>query len=168
MRRATAFTLVELLIVVVLLGILAAVVLPSFSNASQSARCSMLLDNLRVIRTQIEVFKAQHNDVPPGYPELDTSAVPTEAAFVEQMTSASTVSGETAEPTTEGYPYGPYFREIPENPINAKATVRVLGDDENFPTEAANTHGYVYQPGTCLFRADCLGADESGKAYFDY
>ncbi|MGC9455172.1 MAG: prepilin-type N-terminal cleavage/methylation domain-containing protein [Phycisphaerae bacterium] len=168
MRRATAFTLVEILIVVVLLGVLAAVVVPSFSNASQSARCSMLLDNLRIMRTQVQVFKAQHNDVAPGYPGLDNTAAPTEEAFVDHMTMATTVSGDVAAPGTGGYPYGPYLREIPENPVNGRASVRVLADGDAFPAEAANTHGYVYQPATGILKADSTGTDEGGRAFFDY
>lgn len=168
MRRATAFTLVEILIVVVLLGVLAAVVVPSFSNASQSARCSMLLDNLRIMRTQIQVFAAQHNDVAPGYPGLDPTVAPTEAAFVNHMTRSSTASGALADPGTDGYPFGPYLREIPENPVNGRATVRVLADGDTFPSEAADTHGYVYQPATTMLKADSTGSDDGGKEYFDY
>ena len=38
MRRAKGFTLVEILIVVVILGILAAIVVPQFTNATQDAQ----------------------------------------------------------------------------------------------------------------------------------
>lgn len=168
MRRAKAFTLVELLVVVVMLAILAGIVLPSFSNASQSARETMLLENLRIVRTQVQVFKAQHNDVAPGYPDLDTSAVPTEDAFVAHMTMATTLSGDVAAPGAADHPYGPYLREIPENPVNGRATVRVLADGDAFPAEAANTHGYVYKPATGVLKADSTGTDEGGRAFFDY
>src|SRR3954471_6340222 len=76
-----AFTLVEILIVVVILGILATVVIPQFSNASQEARENTLKDDLRYMRTQLQVFKAQHRDVAVGYPGANTSAAPTFTAF---------------------------------------------------------------------------------------
>src|SRR4051812_32333230 len=72
------FTLVEILIVVVILGILATVVIPQFSNASQEARENTLKDDLRYLRIQIQVYKAQHRDVPPGYPNADPNQAPTE------------------------------------------------------------------------------------------
>ena len=101
-RMKKAFTLIEILIVVVLLGILAAIVIPNFSNASDTARASMLADNLRIFRTQLPVFKAQHGGIAAGYPNGDTSATPTEIAFVFHMVKASNDSLQTADPGTPG------------------------------------------------------------------
>src|SRR3954447_24016768 len=81
MRRRRAFTLIEILIVVVILGILATIVLPQFSNASNTARESALKDDLRYLRTQVAVYKAQHHDVAPGYPGGDTSKPATAGDF---------------------------------------------------------------------------------------
>ncbi|MFW6133168.1 MAG: type II secretion system protein [Planctomycetota bacterium] len=166
--RQKAFTLVELLIVVVILGILAAIVLPRFSNASAQARASMLADDLRVVRSQMEVFKGHHIGVPPGYPDCDASQAPSEEAFIEQMTHSSTAAGETGPPGADGFDYGPYLLEMVPNPVNNKRTVEVLADDADFPDAADDSHGWVYQPATLEFRADCLGADASGRSYFDY
>src|SRR4051812_15890238 len=85
-RRKRAFTLIEILIVVVILGILAAIVIPQFSNASHVARENSLKDDLRYLRTQVAVFKAQHRDVPPGYPSGNIASTPTSADFIAQMT----------------------------------------------------------------------------------
>ncbi len=166
--RGKAFTLVEILIVVVILGILAAVVVPKFSNASAIARASMLADDLRVIRTQLAVYKSQHLEVAAGYPGGDPTAVPTEAAFVTQMTKASNSRGQTAEPGTPGFKYGPYLREVPPNPLNAKNTVQVIDNGADFPAAADDSHGWVYQPATLLFKADSPGADDKGRSFFDY
>src|SRR5687767_8149457 len=83
---ARGFTLIEILIVVVILGILAAVVLPQFSNASYLARENTLKDDLRYMRTQIGVFRAQHSDISPGYPNGNTGATPDEETFIKHMT----------------------------------------------------------------------------------
>jgi len=168
MNSRKAFTLVEILIVVVILGIIAAVVVPKFSNASAAARASMMADDLRVLRSQIAVFKAQHVGVSPGYPLCDTSASPTSDDFIDQMTMSSTPDGETAVPGTAGYRYGPYMREMPENPINGKNTVELIDDGGAFPVAADDSHGWIYQPSTTTLKADSSGIDEYGKNYFDY
>src|SRR5215212_9742446 len=59
------FTLVEILIVVIILGILAAIVIPQFTNASQDARKSSLVSQLQTIRSQLELYKLQHRDTYP-------------------------------------------------------------------------------------------------------
>src|SRR5437016_14662132 len=84
--RRGAFTLIEILIVVVIIGILATIVIPQFSNASINARENTLKDELRYLRTQIVVSKAQHHDVPPGYPNGDRTAAATGPDFILQMT----------------------------------------------------------------------------------
>ena len=166
LRRA--FTLVEILIVVVILGILAMIILPKFSNASAAARASMLADNLRIFRTQTAVFQAQHFSVAAGYPNGNSSATPTEALFVLHMTKASNALGQTAEPGTSGFDYGPYLREIPENPVNGKNTVQIIANGDGFPVAGDDSHGWIYQPAILMFKADSPGADNKGKSYFDY
>ena len=59
------FTLVEILIVVIILGILAAIVIPQFTNASQDARKSNVVSQLQTLRAQIELYKLQHKDAIP-------------------------------------------------------------------------------------------------------
>ena len=59
-RSASGFTLVEILIVVVILGILAAIVIPQFTNASDSAKGSSLTSQLQTIRSQLELAQTQH------------------------------------------------------------------------------------------------------------
>lgn len=106
LRRCPGFTLVEILIVVVILGILSAIVIPQFSNASESSRESALQQNLFRIRAQLELYRSEHN-----------GNVPTLDRFIEQMTLASDLEGNTAAPGTPGYPYGPYLPKIPTNPF---------------------------------------------------
>ena len=67
MRRAKAFTLVEILIVVVLLGVLAAIVVPAIGNCGNSARASSLATNLNMLRRFVIVYTSQHLEVAPGY-----------------------------------------------------------------------------------------------------
>jgi len=163
-----AFTLVEILIVVVILGIIAAVVIPGMSNASAKSRASMLADDLRILRTQIQVYRAQHTGVAPGYPAGDPTGTPTQALFIAQFTLSSKADGSTAAVGTSGYDYGPYLSSMPVNPLNGKNTVQIIGDSGSFPTAGDDSHGWIYKPATQQFAADSPGTDESNVKYFDY
>ena len=64
-RMSKGFTLVEILIVVIILGILAAIVIPQFTQASTQARLSNLQTNLQTVRSQMLLYKTQHNEAYP-------------------------------------------------------------------------------------------------------
>jgi len=63
-NRFRAFTLVELLIVVVILGILATVVIPMFTDAATDAKSTMLKSLLKGIRSAMERYKIDHGEYP--------------------------------------------------------------------------------------------------------
>jgi type II secretory pathway pseudopilin PulG len=146
---------------------MAAVALPRFSSTTGTARASMLADDLRVMRMQIEVFTGHHN-IPPGYPGCDPDAAPTEEAYVQYMTMASKLTGEVAAPGTPGYLHGPYLREIPPNPVNGKTSVQIIPDTGSMPASADDSDGWVYQPLTKTIRADCQGNNPDGVSYYTY
>jgi prepilin-type N-terminal cleavage/methylation domain-containing protein len=60
-RNAQAFTLVEILIVVVILGVLAAIAIAGFSGATSDAQASTTASELQKMRRQIGVFQARNN-----------------------------------------------------------------------------------------------------------
>ncbi len=109
-----AFTLVEILIVVVILGILAAVVVPQFANASSSAQTSSMKGSLQVIRSQIELYHAQHDSTYPTLAQL--------SAAWNVLTSRTDAAGSVG--TTDGvHVYGPYIKKMPYNPFEASQSV---------------------------------------------
>ncbi|MGP1310435.1 MAG: type II secretion system protein [Phycisphaerales bacterium] len=65
-NRANAFTLVEILIVVVILGILAAIVVPQFTKASESAVRSTLKSQLQTIVSQVELYRVRNKGIYPA------------------------------------------------------------------------------------------------------
>ena len=137
-RRNKAFTLVEILIVVIILGILAAIVIPQFTEASNDARRSTLVSDLQTVRSQLELYKVQHLE---NYPAA--------ATFVSQLTSRTSSAG-TVMPSggsASDYPFGPYLHAFPSNPYvdgNKAQTVKtgtsaVAGDGTSgwyFETDA--------------------------------
>ncbi len=103
MKAKSGFTLVEILIVVVILGILAAIVIPQFSNASSEAKLASLKSNLQSIRAQIQLYKVKNTD-----------SSPTVASFESQM--ITDVNS------------GPYLQCIPSNPYTGTNNVVAWGN----------------------------------------
>jgi prepilin-type N-terminal cleavage/methylation domain-containing protein/prepilin-type processing-associated H-X9-DG protein len=67
-QRLRAFTLVELLVVVAIVGMLMAVLLPSLSRARTQSKLSVCLSNLREIGIAIQAYAMQYNDAIPRGP----------------------------------------------------------------------------------------------------
>jgi general secretion pathway protein G len=167
-RPVRAFTLIEILIVVVILGILATIVVPQFSSATQSTRENMLKDDLRYIRTQLSVFSAQHSDVSPGYPNGDRTAAPSEAEFVAQMTSFTSETCVTSPTRSGACKYGPYLVAIPRNPLNDSTSVLVIANGNPMRAPANDGYGWIYRPQTQEFIANLPGTDSTGTPYASY
>jgi len=60
------FTLIELLVVVAIIGILAAMLFPAFSQARESARRAVCLSNLRQVGMALQMYTMDHNERLPG------------------------------------------------------------------------------------------------------
>ena len=147
-----AFTLIEILIVVAILGILAAIVIPTFSGHIQEAKEAAAKDNLRILRNAIELYASQHNNVPPGYPNNDHGQTPSWLQFVLQIQG------------------GHYINTIPENPFNGSFMFKIIGNAAQLPAEATATkqYGWIYKPATKTIRVNLPGKDSKGMRYYDY
>jgi prepilin-type N-terminal cleavage/methylation domain-containing protein len=64
-RKSRGFTLIEILIVVVILGILAAIIVPQFTNATDQAEKTAAHSQLNVLRGQVTLYFAKHGTVSP-------------------------------------------------------------------------------------------------------
>jgi prepilin-type N-terminal cleavage/methylation domain-containing protein len=117
------FTLVELLIVVIILGVLAAVAIPQFTSNTEDAKVSALDTSLAEMRNAVELYYHQHNAVYPGAKKQTdgtdvASAAEAATAFVAQLTLYSDASGKTATVKDATHKYGPYVKKgMPTNPF---------------------------------------------------
>jgi general secretion pathway protein G len=124
------FTLIEILIVVIILGILAAIVIPQFSSASSDAKKASLQSTVQTLRSQIALYKLQHGDTLPnlsgtgagnGWPALTASSV------------------------YQGTTVGPYMQAIP---VNSLTNGSVVKDGTNAAAVAGADFVYDYGAGT--------------------
>ena len=140
--KKTGFTLVEILIVVIILGILAAIVIPQFTEASNDARSSALESDLQTVRSQLELFKVQHLE---KYP-WEILASPDSAGIEGLLTARTNSAGDIMQGSDDpkDFPFGPYLEKFPANAfVSGTTTADIsLGTDDPAPGDAA-TGWYV-------------------------
>jgi len=132
--QRNAFTLIEVLIVVIIMAILAATIIPQFTSSTEDATTSTMQFNLHTMRSQIQVYKMHHLGDLPGAGA---------ATFSEAMTQKTDISGKA----DAAGPYGPYVQEIPPNPYNNKSDVveqAVAAGDDSTGWQFDTTTGLIY------------------------
>ena len=153
LSRKSGFTLIELIIVIVILGILAAIAIPMFSTSTKDANESALKSNLAVLRNVILVYYHEHNGQYPGALKTDGSGSATvagdlPAAFTDQMTLYTNKAGKnSATKDAVNYPYGPYVSvSMPVNPlpVGTSSGVSVTTDATSMTADASPTTQWKY------------------------
>ncbi len=126
-RSRAGFTLVELLIVVIILAILAAIVVPQFVATTDDAKLAAVDSNLRNIRSTIALYYQQHSEYPAANGD-GTALANTEAAFITQLTTFTDDDGDSSATKTATHIYGPYLTRssMPDEPFKKISTVEVV------------------------------------------
>ena len=172
----SGFTLMEILIVVILLGILAMVVVPQITISSEDTKASTLQSNLSQLRSLLEIYYAQHNETYPGaVDDSDGIGAPADAAaaFVNQLTLYTKASGQASKTDKANFPFGPYIKSnaLPPNPFNNKNTVVIDNSTTDLTartvTAADNNHGYKFFTQTGILIA-CDGGSSNGVAHENF
>ena len=140
--RRRGFTLIEILIVVVILSILAAIVFGRFDSASAQANRNTLLAITQTLRTQIALYKLQHGDT---LPDLTANG----GSNWILLTQPSSFYGQSV---------GPYMQTVPTNCVNGLAAVI----DGNGSGSASAVCGYVYDFNSGAGTGNIWGTDKDG------
>lgn len=165
MRKA--FTLIELMIVVAILGILASIVIPQLQGNTIQAKESAAKSILATLRSQIELYKMQHNGRYPGYYGMMPII---ESTCVNQLIYPTSANGNVGASKTPDnlFPYGPYLQEFPRNPFNGKNTILYVAAAGDFLTCANDTTGWLYKRETGEIRLNTTKSDASNTPYASY
>jgi general secretion pathway protein G len=163
-RVNRAFTLVEILIVVVILGILAAIVIPQFTSASDEAQVGNVQTQLQTIRSQIELFRVRNNG---NEPVIDGAE---DASFSDLLCGEGNTHGladwNSYNVTTQ-VTQKPYMRDFPVNPRNKLNAVSIVANPRTAAAAADPTttaFGWYYDDTTGEFAA--VGFDEETNKWF--
>lgn len=106
-HRRGGFTLVEVVIVIIILGIVAAIAVPRLSRGTEGSADAALQQDLAVMQRAIEHYAAEHDD---HYPDA--------TSVVKQLTGCTDADGRVSSFNVRAFPYvfGPYLREVPAAP----------------------------------------------------
>jgi len=149
-RARQAFTLVEILIVVIIIGLLAGIVLSQFRDPGDQARTASLQANLKEIRKQLQLYKVDHLGSLPAEAQGDT-----EDTFIDQMTGYTDVDGNTrAYPDDTTFKYGPYIDGVPPNSVSGLRDIRIIQNARTQFRARSRDGGWYYNAATGEFRAD--------------
>jgi general secretion pathway protein G len=144
-RGRGGFSLVELVIVIVIMGVIAAIAVPRMTSAGEGAKESALRASLRRVRVQLGLYEAEHEGRSPSHnPDMTIDA--TGDTFMKRLKIRTDQNGGA---NAVAGNYGPYLSKFPANPYNGLETVRING-----AVPSANTEGWHFDTSTARFSAD--------------
>ena len=110
-RRRRGFTLVELLVVIVVLAVLAAIVLPKFMDSSRRSKEAALRSDLKLLRNAVGLFQTDTGSYPLSLADLAATAAPAKGYDATGAQQNITVADW----------HGPYLQAVPTDPIGGAA-----------------------------------------------
>ncbi len=153
-RNRRAFSLIELVIVVVIIGIIGAIAIPRMSRGAAGAADSSLVADLAVMRSAIDLYKAEHGGTLPSF-----------STFEAQLTTYTNDAGATNASKTPEYYLGTYLREIPSLKVGSNK-----GKNGIVATQGGTAAGWVYDETTGAISANLPDTelDVRGVQYNSY
>jgi prepilin-type N-terminal cleavage/methylation domain-containing protein len=161
------FTLVELLIVVIILAILAAILVPQFASSTDDARASAADSTLANLRASLDLYFQQHGDYPGAVTAVPSAAclgtagdgvatggagATAEDAFLEQLSLYTDASGGACSQSDATFHrFGPYLKKatLPPDPFQGVSTIEVVAAGDLLMTATGgDPGGYKYDSQT--------------------
>jgi general secretion pathway protein G len=106
-----AFTLVELLIVIIIIAVLAAIAIPKFANSGLRSKESALKADLKLYRNAVELFKNDCGSYPAALADLAATTAPANGKDSQGNTKA----------ITAGDWKGPYVQDVEVDAVSGTA-----------------------------------------------
>lgn len=148
------FTLVEVLIVVVILGILAMILVPRVSAFSDDARASALITDLDNARRQIDLYRTQHTG---RGPELNELGQLDTANFTARLISRTDIDGKI-DPNGQFKPYLPVWPTNPYAPDSIAQQIK-FGKATESPMDGTTGWYYSWASGRLYVNCPDSGSD---------
>lgn len=177
---ARGFTLIELLIVVIIVAILAAIVVPQFANNTGDAQMAALDANLAAVRSSLEQYRLQHNNVypgrnaatgaegcPAGGAPVQTGNANSREALVAQLQFYSDADGHVCTAQGGNFRFGPYLRQgLPVEPINNSNAVAIFSVNGG-PIVATTDGGWAYNTisGQFIMNSTATDTGDPGRQF---
>lgn len=152
--KTWAFTLVEILIVITILAILAAITVPRFADAGDEAKEAALVSSIQIIRKQIDLYKIQHGGRGPHLDETGQASLPD---ATRRMTERTDAMGRL----DPAGPYGPYLNTWPANPFCAPNVATFVTPGNGAIPPRTGLTGWYYDLDSCLVSANSETGGES-------
>lgn len=158
--KKEAFTLIELLIVVAIIGVLAAIAVPNFLNAQMRAKVTRTYADLKALFNAMEMYRIDNNAYVPDY---DSGQVPgVSISMNEVMTYAKLTS-----PVS-------YIASIPLDPFFIGPVAREGHPKAVAYFQYAGPYGGVedprpaWRPSGTIYTITSLGPDKEDQAAWSY
>ena len=129
------FSLVELVIVIVIIGILAAIAIPRFSHASSNTAENTFRYTLKTMRHAIDLYSSEHGGDWPGLRDAGSGAgLQNGTAYARQLTWYTNEFGNAVPARDANHTLGPYLVKIPALPVGSRAGQNAVATTNHFST----------------------------------
>jgi len=152
-ESSCGFTLLELVLVIVIIGTIAAIAIPRLSRGAAGASDATLRGSLAVLRKAIDFYATEHG-----------GALPTEADIENQLLLYSDIDSNTQATRDATFIYGPYLAKLPALPVGERK------GNTHIAKKNGDGVGWIYKQSTGTIRANTKNGekDDAGVKYKDY